>query len=199
MGRKATIKNRKKNEDKKEQWAITLFPFFQEHGLEGITIDKMASWLGKSKSTLYEYFKSKEEIVSLSLFHKLKDLHQYQDILLDTSISYTIRYQNFIQFISDNISDISNQFLRDIKAHYPEQQKMIDAFLQHMLATLTDYYKGGIKANEFQNIHIAILLESDRHFLFDVLTNPDFLIKNKLTIKTISEQYMKLKFEGLTK
>lgn len=199
MGRKAIGKHRKKNEVKKRQWAKDLFPYFQEHGLEGITIDKMANWLGKSKSTLYEYFQSKEEIVNLALFQKLQQLHHYEAILSNQSVSHIHRYENFMQFISDNISDISNQFLQDLKAAYPLQQKMIDAFLQTMLASLNDYYLSGIKADEFQNISIVLLLEADRHFLFEVLTNPDFLMKHQLTIKDISEQYMQLKFEGLSK
>ena len=197
MGRKAVAKNRKQDVDKKQEWADALFPFFQQHGLKGITINKMAKWLEKSKSTLYEYFKSKEEIVTLALLSKMEGMKDYEQILNDEQISYINRYINFIQFVSDNVSDISNQFLYDLKEDYPDQWKIVDAFLKQMVQSLNTYYQGGITAGEFKNVNIALLLHADRYFIFDVLTNPKFLMENNLTIKEVAEQYLHLKFNGL--
>lgn len=197
MGRKSTKKVRKIDLDKQKEWAKHLFPFFQEHGLEGITIDQMAVWLKKSKSTLYEYFNSKEEIIQLSLLNKLEDMLPYKDILTNNALNYTDRYQQFMKFISIKVSDISNRFLLDLKAEYPETWKLIQFFLEELLKMLRKYYQGGIDKNEFKKIHIAILLQADKNFIFEILTNPAFLIENNLTLKELVEQYLVLRLGGL--
>lgn len=197
MGRKAIVRNRKQDTKKKQEWANELFPFFQQHGVKGITINSMAKWLGKSKSTLYEYFVSKDEILLFSILPKLEALQGYELILNDSSRSFQQRYKDFFQHIMEQISDISNLFLADLKSHFPDHWALVDNFLKGLISQLDNYYKQGIAAGDFANIHVALLLAEDRYFVFEVLTNPDFLEENNLTLKELVEEYLNLKLHGL--
>jgi AcrR family transcriptional regulator len=197
MGRKAIQKNRKVDFRKKQEWAKTLFPFFQKHGVKGITIDEMAKWLGKSKSTLYEYFKSKNEILELSILSKIDDVIGFQVILQDENKTYRQRYNDFYELITVQIAGVSTKFLSELKEYFPDQWKVIEFFLQGLISSLKVYYKSGIKAGAFKNIHVALLIAEDQHFIFDLMTNPQFLEDNNLTVKVLVEQYSSLKLDGL--
>ena len=196
MGRKAVAKDRHQDTEKKQEWATALFPFFQEYGVKGITINKMANWLGKSKSTLYEYFESKDEIIALSLLHKLENAKGYEAILQNEALSYRQRYNDFFQHITTQLADVSNLFLSDLKRHSPVHWNLIELFLQNIVQHLGVYYQKGMDAGEFKSIHTALLIAEDRHFIFELLTNPDFLEQNNLTLKELVEQYLDLKLNG---
>ncbi len=199
MGRKAITKSRQNNQEKMEQWAGALFPFFQQHGLKGITIDRMASWLNKSKSTLYQYFSSKEEIILLSLQLKLTSLLPYQRILTDTNFNHVDRYQNFLEFIAEHISDISSLFLADLQEDYQAIWEIIDQFLNQLLRVCEAFYEEAIEAKIFEPRSTKLLLETDRHFIFGLLMNPDFLRENNLTLSELTVQYLELRLNGLLK
>lgn len=197
MGRKAITRDRKQDSTKKQEWANALFPFFQQHGVKGVTINTMAKWLGKSKSTLYEYFVSKDEILLFSILSKIQALQGYELILKDTNRSFQQRYKDFFQYITKQVSDISNLFLADLKLHFPNHWILVDNFLTNLIGQLDVYYKQGIAAGEFSNINVALLLAEDRYFVFDILTNPEFLEENNLTLKELVQEYLNLKLYGL--
>ena len=130
MGRKSTNKVRSVDKVKKKAWAKALFPLLQKEGLRNLTMDNLANYLQKSKSTLYEYFNSKEEIINLSLIYKLKDLSSYPEILHNRDLDHISRYQLFIQFISNGVSDISKVFLYDLRNFFPESWIVVNEFLK---------------------------------------------------------------------
>ncbi len=197
MGRKAVSKSRKSNSPKKLIWAAQVFSFLQQEGISGVTMDQIAAFLGKSKSTLYEYFRSKEEILNAVLLQKLGTINGYTSILSDNELGYKERYKRFMDFMSDAISDISTKFLSELKNDFPEQWQLIEQFLEVMLAHLHEYYQGGINRKEFKNVPIPLLLAQDQHFLFEILTNPEFLEQQKLSVKEIVQHYLSLKLDGL--
>ena len=182
-----------------EQWASELFPFFQEHGLKGITIDRMASWLNKSKSTLYQYFSSKEEIILLSLQLKLQSLLPYQQILTDTNFNHVERYRNFLEFVAAHISDTSSLFLEDLQEEYQPIWELVDQFLNQLLKVCEKFYEEAIEAGVFEARSTALLLQTDRHFIFGLLMNPTFLRENNLTLSELTIQYLELRLNGLLK
>ena len=124
MGRKALDKERKINPKRKEEWAFQLLPFFQEQGLKGITMDKVAKALGKSKATIYKYFESREEIIAMTIAQKLSEIQHFEEKLSDQSLPYLDRYKEAVQYLSEHIGDISNLFLSDLKHELPQLWQM---------------------------------------------------------------------------
>lgn len=197
MGRKSIDKTRKSNEEKKQQWAAAAFPLFQLGGLADLTMDGIARWLGKSKSTLYEYFESKDEMMLYALLGRLTVLQDYEAILTNTNISFTERYKSFLAFMLPHISDISNSFLVEMKAHFPTIWRLLDQFLRGLLGHLDDYHRGGIAAGEFKPLSVALMVRMDGLFISEVLMQPTFLVEQQLSLKDLVEQYILLKFEGV--
>lgn len=199
MGRKSIAKSRHNNQPKKQEWAAVLFPYFQEHGLSGITIDQMAIWLGKSKSTVYQYFSSKEEIIQLSLSLKLEELIEFQEIIEQEHLPYQSRYQGFLDFFAKHMSQISSRFLSDLRVEYPEIWQQVDQFLNHLLEVCKLFYQDAMDSGAFSQHNTALLSELDRHFIFEILMNPKFLKENAISMSQLTVEYLELRLYGLLK
>ncbi len=196
MGRKASPKNRNTNLAKKKALAEQAVPFFQSHGLRAITMDEVAQYIGKSKATIYKYFSTKEEIISLVISNRLAIIKQFELILHNTDLPYLDRYTNSVQHLYAHIGDISNLFLADLKALYPHLWQSINAFIDYVGELLRAYYTEGIHQKVFKPIHPSILVLSDSLFL-NALSDPDFLIPNNLSLQQAYDQYFTLKFTGI--
>jgi AcrR family transcriptional regulator len=198
MGRKALKRERKTDLGKTSSWADILFPFFQENGIKGITMNKVAEVLNKSKTTLYDYFRTKEELLEFLIDKQLMQIETFSAILEDQKLSFVERHMKALEHLALHISGISTVFLADLRLHHPELWQKIEQFLDFASGILEKFYKQGISKGEFKNINPSLLVMSDRLF-FRTLADPDFLTDADLTIKQAFEQYLEVKFFGLVK
>jgi AcrR family transcriptional regulator len=198
MGRKAIERQRKENKEKTVEWIRVLFPYFQEHGLKGITMDLVAQVLNISKTTVYDYYQTKEQLLTDVVQHKIDEVKGFEDILTNDEKSFQERCYELMKFQADNISDTSNLFLTDLRDLFPEAFAMISNFLDYVTQVNQQFYQKGMEKGEFNNINPIIIATNDKLF-FRTLSNPDFLSQNNLSIKEAFEQYAQMKFFGLIK
>jgi AcrR family transcriptional regulator len=198
MGRKALIRKRKIDRVKTDEWIKILFPYFQKNGLKGITMDLVASQLNKSKTTVYDYFQTKEQLLEMMVDFKLSEIKTFENILYNETISYTERCYQMLKHQADHISDISNLFLSDLRDLYPNLWAKVEVFLDYCVNLMKDFYEKGIIQKEFNTINPVILALNDQLF-FKILSNPDFLLQNNITLQEAFEQYSILKFFGILK
>lgn len=105
-----------------------LFPYFQKHGLKGITRDLVAKQLQRGKTTVYDYFQSKEELVAKIVAYKLDQIQGFENILRDDQASFSSQCCQVLKHLADHISDISSIFLADLRKLYPNSWKKIEGF-----------------------------------------------------------------------
>lgn len=196
MGRKSSNKARKDNPKRRREWIIELYPYFRDNGLKDLRMDKVAELLGKSKSTVYEYFNSKEEIVAETIVYKLEALLGYEKILMNKEESLKNRYLQLMEYIIPILTDISSLLMNDIKEQYPALWDNVDTFYAHAAAALETYYKEGIEKKVFRNFHPAILAHADR-FFFQELVDPKFLQEKGISANDAFKEYFELRFMGL--
>lgn len=161
-------------------------------------MDTISKELGLSKATLYHYFSSKDEMVDSILKDVLLKLRDVEPVLTDTSQGYADRYYRALQLISENISDISNHVLADLRDEYPRLWKEVQHFIDYLAELLRDFYEQGKQAGVFKDIHTSMLVLSDRLF-FDAISNVEFLDQHGLTLPEAFDQYFKMKSEGFLK
>jgi AcrR family transcriptional regulator len=198
MGRKSINKTRTGSPAKKEELIQRLIPFLLEKGLQGVTMDNMAEAMNISKATVYKYFQSREEILAATIAVKLDEIKHFDAYLNDKEVEYLDRYKNAVQYLSEHISDITNLFLADLKTFFPHLWQLIDAFKEYCMNSLKAYYNEGIRKGYFNKINPEIMVMTDQFFL-DKLTDPDFLVAHKLTIKQAFDEYFRMKFYGIMK
>ena len=198
MGRNAVDKKRIKDPKKREKWIDELSPVFFKHGIKKLNADAVAETLNKSKATVYKHFDSHREIVLLVLQTKLSELQGFQPILVNEAKSYPDRYVEAVDFISTHLGEVSNVFLSDLKAVYPDLWDLIQAFKTFALQSLRTFYQAGTTAEVFQDLNPDLLVLSDELF-FDVLTDAEYLSEKGLTLQTAFTDYFKMRFHGILK
>ncbi len=196
MGRKPIKKKRNQNLKRKVKYIELLIPVFQVHGLKSLTMDDIASKLNVSKATLYNYFATKEEIVSSILQHVLGNISTFETIITDKEIDFVDRYFNSVKILSDNITNISNVFLADIKTEFPHLWKQVEQFKDYARGILENFYTEGQEVGAFNTFNTNILVLSDQLF-FDGLSDPEILESHGLTIKDAFHEYFKMKCLGM--
>lgn len=198
MGRKAIEKTRNSNPKKRDLYLSMLNDIFKKHGLKKYNMDTISRELGLSKATLYHYFSSKDEMVSGILHDILLKLRDVEPILLDDSLKYVDRYYKAVELVSENISDISNLLLSDLRDEYPRLWKEVQNFIDYIAELLGDFYNKGKKAGVFNDINTSMLVLTDRLF-FDAISNVEFLDRHHLTLRDAFDNYFLMKSQGLLK
>lgn len=199
MGRKAVLKKRKPITNKVKNWLSDLLIKIQYENLEDLTIDDLAKLAGISKSTVYEYFKSKEEILSAACETKVEVLVNELALLRDETISTNELYEKFVELFANGTSDISIGFLQSIKKYYPNAWVLIESFIESYLDLLKMQYTKGMSEGIYTKTSIELLINIDKIFVLQVVTNFSLFNDKAYTLSQLIREYLNLRLNGLLK
>jgi len=196
MGRKAVEKERKELDAKQKKWLTKVLPYFYENGVRKVTMDEIAEHLGVSKATIYNYFKSKEELIEAAVWLKLSDMAVMKDYLFNEELDFIERYYEGVKHFTNNLGGMTTEYLNELKVFFPSCWEPIQLFQSVSVENLMEYYKMGIERGVFSKFNIALLAQQDRVF-FELATDASFLSSMDLTVKHAFKEYFACKFNGI--
>tara|TARA_B110000459_G_scaffold62930_1_gene70572 strand:+ start:3279 stop:3878 length:600 start_codon:yes stop_codon:yes gene_type:complete len=196
MGRNSIAKERKQNPKKRLEIIDGLIVFFKSHSLAQSNMDEIAEGLKKSKATLYKYFKSKEEMVDALINHKIEKIVGFVPILIDDEIPFFDRYEQSFSLLHNHISDITIDFMDDLKTVYPLIYKNIELLIDLAVRELAAYYNEGMERGVFNVLNAKMLSQID-FILFQTLTDPIYLKANGLTVGEAFQDFYNIRCQGL--
>lgn len=196
MGRKPINKKRIDAPEMKKDWVKKLTPIYMRNGLKSLNMNEVSKTLGVSKATLYKYFSSREEIVEYALETKLEEIGSFKNKLFDESLTFQERYFHAIFVFFNGIAGISNKFLHDLKTLYPNIWKKVVFFREYTVSMLQLFYENAIDAKIFKPVNPYILVMNDKQF-FDLISDPDFLNDQNISIQEAFKDYFTLRISGL--
>ena len=199
MGRKSVEKNRKTKTKKVEKWTQELVPRLAHKELGSLTMDDLAKLLQKSKSTVYQYFKTKEEIFEYITQVRIDSLVKYKNELNKRSSDVSYHYEGLAMLLSEGTRDISPFYLNQLKTNFPTAWKIIEDFMNALLKDLKLFYEKGVKDNLFKPISIELLHKLDQYFIMQLITDYHFFNETETSLGEMIKDYMFLKFEGLNR
>ena len=126
---------------------------FQQYGLKKATMDDIALASGKAKSTLYYYFRNKEEVIDSVIHYEIVNLRQHVKKAVDKQESMRNKIKTYvIEFYSEVFKreNLYRIIKRDSvnkpgKAHL---KKMVDFEQSYITRILEDGYDAG----EYKNV-----------------------------------------------
>ena len=197
MGRKSTNKIRQNNPRKTELWAQILLPKLQTVPLATLTMDDLANMIGRSKSTIYQYFKTKEALIAYTIETRLQTFYPILDIIAQPPQNPKNELQEFLEKISHGVRDLSPTLFGELQQYYPEAWEKIKQFLHHLLETIKVYYTRGIDAQFFRKVSPELLLSIDEFFVFHYLTQKQVNALKIHSLESLINDYLILRFDGL--
>ena len=197
MGRKSIERYRYKDREIKEKHTVRFMVYFQNNGVENFSMSKMAKDLGMSKTTIYNHFSSKEEIIEAAITYKLNVISEYQTVLENITLAYTERYRKAMLFYCVQIFDVSNKLLLQIKESYPKIWRKVAVFQKNVMLDLKSYYEIGIEIGVFKSDMNPLLLSLDDQKFFDLLSAQNVLKENNIEVLEVFNHHYSVKFNGL--
>ncbi len=197
MGRKPINKSRVDDKEIKLEWLQKFLPLFNQFGFREFTMEQIAGKLGTSKSTIYKFFKSKEQIVSELIMLKLEEIGNYEKYLFDKTQAYNFRFLEAMEIATKGLTNISATFMKDIQIAYPAKWTLILQFKQTALQRLSDFYKEGIETGYINSVFNPDVLVKFDDMILTAITNPLYLEKEKLELSELFHQYFLLKSQGV--
>ncbi|MGB0524802.1 MAG: TetR/AcrR family transcriptional regulator [Flammeovirgaceae bacterium] len=197
MGRKAIERKRKPLTEKVKAWVRELVLMIQDKPIHALTLDELAELIGKSKSTIYTYFSTKEEIYQTGvqlILESIKEVISPKAIEGD-DMELVLRAMLFK--ISEGIAGISIRFLEQLKIHFPRIWQVIEMFTDKLLANLERIYQKGMQTGVFKPFNISLLTALDRHFVMSIMTNATQFSHQGMSFNDLVTEYLELRLSAL--
>jgi len=106
--------------DTRERIVTESLKLFMRYGIRSITMDTIAENLGISKRTIYELFKTKDELLASCIIHIMaeeeknnKEIMNHADNVIDAFLTYIKKSVN-------TMKSINPMFFYDAKKYHPE-------------------------------------------------------------------------------
>ena len=199
MGRKAIDRPRKALTPKAEIWVRELVPLLQDKDLAQLTLDDLSDLMGKSKSTIYSYFSTKEEIYHTSVHLVLNDISSAisTENLAADDMEQALRFM--LMSISMGIEGISIRYLEQLKDHFPDIWATIEGFTGQVRFLLEKIYEKGMEQGSFKRFNVSLLTALDHHFVLNIMTNASTFSDQGLSLNDVVTEYLELRLSALKK
>ena len=197
MGRKSIPKARKPLTSKAKVWIRDLIPLIQDQPLDKLTLDELAVLMGKSKSTIYSYFSTKEEIYQTVVQLVLDDM---MDLISTDTVegkNMELVLQAVLLKISEGIKGISIGFLEQIQLHFQEVWLIIEHFTDRLLTNFEIIYKYGMQEGSFRQFNLQLLLALDRYFVMSIMTDAKKFSTQGMSLHDLVQEYIELRLNAL--
>lgn len=180
---------------KMEEWLGRLFEALQSSDLENITLSGMIDLVPISRSTIYRYFKTKDEVIFAMVKQKIDSIsiHEFKKIKTNhtNSISGIIA---FVSFTEKNLINTSLYFVGQVANYNTKVRELLNEYKVDVLSQLREYYEMGIKEGVIKSISLDFLLLMDELF-FNHLYEKKY--DQKKQIKDMIENYIDVKLNGI--
>ncbi len=197
MGRKSIERVRKELTPKAKTWVRDLVPLLQDKALDKLTLDELAELMGKSKSTIYSYFSTKEEIYQTAVQLILDDMIFVISSKATDGDDMEAVLRTMLMKIGEGIEGISISFLEQIQSHFPEVWSIIQHFTDKLLDNFEVIYKVGMQEGTFRRFNLELLLALDQHFIMSIMTDAQKFKGHGMSLNDLVTEYLELRFSAL--
>ncbi len=169
------------------QAASTLFMQF---GIKSVTMDEIASHLGISKKTIYQYFKDKDELVCQVTKRILEIDRDECEQIFDQSADAIEELFEISKFLRERVISVNPSLLFDLKKYHPKSWKVYldykeNVFLDTIITSLNRGKEEGFFREDIDPEILATLRMEEIQMSFDDGIFP----KSKFDFKRIQLQF----------
>lgn len=147
---------------------------FHRYGIKSITMDEIASQIGASKKTIYQYFSDKDELVDSIIAEMIGGAERTCDQNAESSRDAVHELFQAIDFIQEIFSDMNPAMMYDLERFHPQSYKrFLDYKNKYLYQVIRDNIKRGIAEELYRpDINIDILAKFRLEGMMMVF-NPD--------------------------
>lgn len=167
-----------------------------ENGIK-FTMADLATRLAVSKSTLYTYFPSKEEMIGTIVDYLMTNMKQQdEEIMNNKTLNLQEKMKALLLSKPEALGVIGNRFIIDLKRHLPEEWKKSQIYQEYKWRFIEIILHQGIIMGDFRSVDITIA-----KVMFNAaakeLMNSNFLLHSNLTLSDAIQKMVDILFLGI--
>ena len=133
----------------------------EEMNIRGVkfTMSDLAKRLSVSKTSLYEHFSSKNELIHNILVAASQDIQSQREAIYNNSeLSFAEKISSLLKVVPTVVGPLNNDRLPDeLQNHYPEEYLIFEKFREEDLQRLLAFIDQGIERNEIRPVNMKVL------------------------------------------
>lgn len=174
---------------------------FMKHGFYKVSLDAMVAELRTSKSSLYNHFKSKEDLVYQVLMEINQEINtQLETIMNDKKLSFYGKLMAVMEFTANLLKESGDEFLNDLKLYTPD---LWHIYMRMRKERIDRYYKQlfdtGLEEEIIRNDLDPVLVLNVYFKLTEIAVNPTEFKELDLSSQETYRQISTLFLEGIKK
>lgn len=170
---------------------------FNARGYRSVTVQDLASELGMSKKTIYQYFEGKEEIAAVVVEDSIKKITEImQKLELNQADPLTAFKAAFIH-VEDEYLRIGPLFLADIQKYLPDLADKYKQFRKEGKQIIENLLKKAQEMGLVKDIPISLVMEI-LHESLSALVKPEFLSHHRFSKADVIATFLDIFMYGIT-
>ena len=147
---------------RKERILAGALDVFKKKGIEGATMDEIATGSGFGKATLYYYFHSKEEVFSAILVNGWESLWISLEPIISEETRPRKTFINILLKITENIRNRPGlyEFLFNVPKIITIKEQPWKSYQNRLYAIIQGLLEDGVKAGEFPQLDTQLLFKA---------------------------------------
>ena len=181
--------------DMKERIQQKAKDLFHRYGIKSITMDEIASQIGASKKTIYQYFSDKDELVDSIIAEMIGAAERRCNQNAESSGDAVDELFQAIDFIQEIFSDMNPVMIYDLERFHPQAYKtFLDYKNKYLYQVIKNNLRKGIEEELFRpDINIDLLAKFRLEAMM-IAFNQDVFPFNRFNLaevhKTIIEHFL---------
>lgn len=171
---------------------------FLRSGFSRVAMDDLAKELGMSKKTLYAHFESKEALLRAMLKSRAARMEAGLKELTEEDAPFPVKFPKVIHFVHEKASEVSPQFVEDVRRFAPDCFRIIDEARARMIPLYFGRLIGeGARAGVLRTDLDPALLTRVFLTMVQSLVRPDVAGDLKTHPSILLDQILSITFQGI--
>lgn len=186
-------------QDKRKQLVYQVLNQLLKTGFENLKMDDFIGMMSASRSTVYRYFNSREDIIDAVVDEYIQYLQQFATPQFPSSVDAWVKSleQQLEKTLILN-SHLSSIFLNDLHNEFPAKLERLQTHIGQYDSQQIDFFNEGQRQNIFNKTRPELWILQDR-LMIPKLIDPHYLVSHKLTVNTVIDDYVSMKKSQILK
>lgn len=171
---------------------------FLAKGFSKVTMDELVQQLGISKKTMYQHFRSKDELLDAAVEWQMMEVGSNIRGITQSSDDFVTKLYNLWKFIGQFMCHVSSQFRDDIRRFRPDIWKRIEEMRRKMILgnfskMIDEGIRLGLVRNDVSKDAMVLMYLS----AVQGVVNPETLAQYPFSIEDAFRTIMRIYLDGI--
>lgn len=154
----------------------------EEINLRGFkfTMSDLTKRLSISKSSLYEHFSSKDELIATILDIVLNDFRAQEEKIYNSGLPIVEKLKSALLITPKTFEPFHNRVYDDLRLTYPEEWKKVTNFRKERMDRLAGLLQQGMEEGTIRHVHMGVVQQMIDSTM-NSMVSYHFLAENNMT------------------